>query len=146
MSITRNYWEGILARMAAANAIPKLESLKPYVLTHTHDESPRKFYLKAPYSEDTMNVLIAFIQFESNDIDDIYGMDQCDVIEVLKALYGCEPIQESLPEATEIDLYLNWEIWCGVSDRVQALSYLGHEQLKSMLQGFINSWLSTNPV
>ncbi|MFC5402352.1 hypothetical protein [Cohnella soli] len=143
--ITRDYRESVLERMAAVNAIPKLESLQPYALTHTHDESPRQFYIKAPYSEDTMNVLIAFIQFASSELDECFGMDQADIIDVLKELYDCEPSQDPLPDAAEIDLYLNWEIWCGVGDRVQALEYLGHDRLNGILQGFIDTWLKKNP-
>ena len=60
----RGYREVILDELAKEEVLKKA-STKSFVLTHTHDESPRPLYFDGPYTADVMNVLISYIQFES---------------------------------------------------------------------------------
>lgn len=39
--LTKGSRDVVLERMEAVNEFPTLETLQPFVLTHTHDESPR---------------------------------------------------------------------------------------------------------
>ncbi|MFB5678792.1 hypothetical protein [Paenibacillus terreus] len=83
-----------------------------FVLTHTYDQETRLFFFRGPYAEETMNALIAYIQHKGSEIDMAYGMDQTEVITVLKKFYDCSDTDLSMG-ATEIDLYINWEQWAG---------------------------------
>lgn len=135
-----NYRDQVIERLNGSDTLVDGSSYN-YVLTHTHDFTPRFFYVIAPYSLDTMNALIAYIQFESCDIEETYGMDQTDVIEVLTKLYNCEKSDKPLDDAYEIDLYLNWEQWVAVSSDVQSVLLFKRENLTELLQQIINSEL-----
>lgn len=137
------YRERILQSLSQGE-LPKADPARAFVLTHTHDESQRQCYLRAPYTRDVLNVLIAYIQFQSSDLEDVYGMDQTEMVEILCELYDCEAFQEPILVAEEIDLYLNWEEWCGLAEEVQSLSVFSKERLTGMLQKNIDSWNAEN--
>lgn len=126
-------------------ALQNLDSIKSdtrqaFVLNHTYDVEPRLVYLTGPYTFDAINTLIAYIQYESSDLDEVYGMDQSEVAVVLVQLYGCELSETPITDAQKIDLYLNWEEWCGLAREVQSIKLFKNERLSGMLQGFIDKW------
>lgn len=131
-----NYRDNVVERLKRTDVL-KDGNGNHYVLTHTHDRSPRHFYVIAPYSTDTMNALVAFIQQEASNIEETYGMDQADVIEVLTKLYGCEASSEKLENAYEIDLFLNWEMWA--SSDVLSIPALKRDGLTEILRTITNS-------
>ncbi|QHW35554.1 hypothetical protein GZH47_32225 (plasmid) [Paenibacillus rhizovicinus] len=141
---TRGYREAILNELAKCDDVNRLmqgmTTRTHFVLTHTHDESPRPLYLNGPYTADAMNVLVAFIQLESWELEETYGMDQTDVAGVLTQLYGCHVSETPLAKPVEIDLYLNWEEWCGVADQVSALQVFQNERLREVLQKYIDDF------
>ena len=59
---------------------------------------------------------------------------------VLVELYGCRVSNIPLPNAEEVDMYLNWEEWCGVADKVCSLVIFKNERLPGMLQKFIDAF------
>ncbi|MNW32182.1 hypothetical protein D3C74_91190 [compost metagenome] len=109
-----------------------------YVLTHTYDHEPRSFFISAPYSFNHMNALIAFIQLESSDIEETYGMDQTEVIKVLSTFYDCQSLEIEDENASEIDLYTNWETWAApYGDVIQEIPQFKREGLADLLKTFI---------
>ncbi|AGA60042.1 hypothetical protein Theco_4040 (plasmid) [Thermobacillus composti KWC4] len=124
----------VIANLKSARSLKDGSSYN-YVLTHLYDTSPRPVYVKAPYPADIMNALIAFIQYESADIDPSYGLDQEEVAEVLVLLYECEVSSAPLSRATEIDLYINWEEW--VNSDIQSISLFQRQQLSEILKRYI---------
>lgn len=68
-------------------------------------------------------------------------MDQEDVLEVLEKLYDCtgkfSATKEELEDAVEIDLYINWEVYCGCAEDIQSIELLHREGLKELNQKFV---------
>ncbi|MGM1023196.1 MAG: hypothetical protein ACQEXV_22420 [Bacillota bacterium] len=121
--------------------LKQAESLKDgkhyaYVLSHTYDQDPtRLFYFRAPYSEEVMNALIAFIQYQCSAIEITYSMDQTEIVEILTTLYDCTESKEPILNATKIDLYVNWERW--VHPDLRTVSLFMRDELNSMLHNFL---------
>lgn len=100
------------------NALTDLHSKETYTyrLTHRYDHTPRKFYIQANIPPFVMDALIAFLQFEAAEKLQEYNMDQIEAIAILKDFYNVQECKRS--KSTEIDLYYNWEWWCGVANQL----------------------------
>ncbi|WP_339193836.1 hypothetical protein MKY95_18920 [Paenibacillus sp. FSL P4-0176] len=117
-----------------------------YCLTHTHDTEPREYWVKAPYSVNVFNTLVAYIQFELSDIEQSYGMDQEDLIKILEQFYDCK--QTEKPDRGtyfEIDLYYNWEYFCSAYDDVQKIESMRRLGLKEALADIVERFYQTRP-
>ncbi|WP_342423098.1 hypothetical protein [Paenibacillus sp. FSL E2-0178] len=126
----------------------KLETSKNhlYCLTHTYDNEPRKYWVSAPYTLDTFDVIVAFIQYECSEIEESFGMDQEDVIKVLERFYGCKELET--PDRIsyyEVDLYENWEMFCGTADQIQSIELLKREGLNEVLAEFVEVFYQSKP-
>ncbi|OMF76663.1 hypothetical protein [Paenibacillus glucanolyticus] len=113
-----------------------------YHLTHTYDREPRRILLTSTIEPYTMDLLIAYIQFVASDIDMHYSVDQEDVIRVVKDLYSNQAqINTNVinldPTPCEIDLHINWEWWCGQSDRIMSHKLFHNDTLQNMLEEII---------
>jgi hypothetical protein len=102
--------------------------------------------VSAPYTLDTFDVIVAFIQYECSEIEESFGMDQENVIKVLEKFYGCKELET--PNRTsyyEVDLYENWEMFCGTADQIQSLELLKREGLKELLMEFVEAFYQSKP-
>ncbi|WP_063562920.1 hypothetical protein [Paenibacillus sp. O199] len=125
----------------------KDDKLKLYYLTHTYDEKQSRVWVKAPYDQETFEVICAHIQYECFEIEESYGMSQEDVLKVLENLYECSGTFSSTKDekrkAIEVDLYQNWEIYCGLANDIQDIELLKraemNETLKDIVKQFCNS-------
>lgn len=114
-----------------------------YFLTHTYNVDPnRKLYVAAPYDYETINAIIAYIQFECTELDNTYSMDESEVIEILEKFYECRSsfsaVKEEVKKAKAIDLYINWESHCG--SKVQTVEFLERDGMKVMLQEYVDKF------
>lgn len=126
----------------------KLKSTKErtYCLTHIYDEKPRNFWVLAPYSLEVFETICAYIQYECSDIEQSYGMSQEDIVKALEQLYECKAIET--PRAGryyKVDLYENWEIYCGQAGEVQKIETLKREGLRDLLEEFVESFYLEKP-
>jgi hypothetical protein len=104
-----------------------------YKLSHTYEIEPTPIYVKSKIAPDTMNLLIAYIQFEGAEIKEEYGLGQEEVVPLLTKYFDVEVVSERKRGLYNIDLYENWEIWCGVADKVMELDFF-----KSNKENLIN--------
>lgn len=120
-----------------------------YYLTHTYDEEPRRVWVKAPYDQETFEIICAYIQYECSEIEESFSMDQKDMLEVLENYYDCTGnfsiAKEDKKKAIEIDLYENWEIYCGLADRIQNIELMHHNGMRELLGKFVESFYQVNP-
>ncbi|MGM1044756.1 MAG: hypothetical protein ACQEXX_01280 [Bacillota bacterium] len=120
-----------------------------YYLTHTYDEEQRKVWVKAPYDLETFEVICAFIQYECSEIEQSFSMDQTDVLKVLEQFYDSSGTfstdKQAKKKAIEIDLYENWEIYCGLADEIQNIELLKREGLNELLNEFVESFYQVKP-
>ena len=112
-----------------------------YHLTHTYDNEPRRIVVTSTIEPYTMDLLVAYIQFHACDIDSRHGMDQVEVKRILKELYSGTQQKNNMytmdPTPCEIDLYVNWEWWCGKSDRVMDCTLFQNDRLINLLEEII---------
>lgn len=120
-----------------------------YYLTHTYDEKSRKIWVKAPYEQEIFEVICAYIQYECAEIEESFSMDQKDVLEVLEKHYGCTGnfsiAKEDKKKAQEINLYHNWEIYCGKAEDIQNIASLRRDGMKELLAKFVESFYQAKP-
>lgn len=120
-----------------------------YFLTHTYDEESRKIWVKAPYKPETFEVICAYVQYECSDIEQSFSMDQTDVIKVLEQFYDCSgtfsAAKEDKRKAVEIDLYENWEIYCGLAGDIQDIDLLRRDGMKEVLGEFVELFYQAKP-
>ncbi|MBU7316029.1 hypothetical protein [Paenibacillus oleatilyticus] len=131
------YGEEIVARLKESASLPKEEKSYQYCLTHTHDHEPRRYYIEAPYTPDIFEAICAYIQFECAEIEDTYSMDQTDVIEILEKFYECKSVKRT--KANQVDLYLNWEYFCG--SQLQIVECLKRDGMNEYFQKYIDEYL-----
>lgn len=137
------------SREQLISELKKAESIKDaelyyaqlFALTHTYDASPdRKVFVITPYSYDTRNALIAYIQYEAAEIDDHYSMDQDEIIEALVKFYDCEKLILPSEDYQEINLYINWEQFCGYAEGIQSIKMFKRDGLTELLKAYIDSY------
>lgn len=131
-----------MTRETIINQVKNLESIigdkfYTYKFTHTYDIKPSPIYFKSKLAPNTMDLLIAFIQFEGSDIDQEYGLGQEEVVPLLVKYYDGESAEPKKRGVTEINLYDNWEIWAGVSDKVMGIELFKREGLIEDLKKII---------
>ncbi|WP_145142101.1 hypothetical protein [Paenibacillus sp. Y412MC10] len=119
------------------------ESHFTYHLTHTYDKEPRKIILTSTIEPYTMDLLIAYIQFVASDIDMQYSIDQEEIKRIVKELYSNhsrpdDNLYKLDPTPCEIDLYINWEWWCGQADSIMSYPVFHNDRLQSILEEIIH--------
>lgn len=119
-----------------------------YKLTHYYDHEPRVFYVKSTIKPEIMEALIAYIQYEMSNVEMEYSMDQTEVIYILKEFYNAADSKRG-KNMTHIDLYWNWEKWCGAARELQSVELFKRDGLKEKLKDMYsgdqkNEWLTNN--
>lgn len=135
------YEKEIVSRLKEFDQIPKSAMTHDYCLTHTYDEENRKFYVESPYDSEEFEAICAYIQFECSEVEESYAIDQTEVIEILEKFYDCKQSQQST--AAEIDLYENWEYFCG-SD-VQSVECLKRDGMNDYFKKYVENFYEANP-
>ncbi len=120
----------------------KFKNLYLFGLTHTYDhDSNRIEFVAAPYSYDTMNILLAHIQHEGAKISQEYSLDQDEIIEVLEKLYGCKRVNTIEDKSYyKIDLYINWEQFCGVMGEIENIEQIKNHGIEEILTPYIDAY------
>ncbi|ATF13583.1 hypothetical protein A616_16835 [Brevibacillus brevis X23] len=59
-------------------------------------------------------------------------MDQTEAIAILKDFYSVQECKRS--KSTQIDLYYNWEWWCGVAEQLSGVKLFHREGLVEKLK------------
>lgn len=112
-----------------------------YHLTHTYDKEPRKIIITSNIEPYAMDLLIAYIQYQASEIDMSYGMDQEDIQRIIKEIYSESKKKDNVYNMDltpcEIDLYINWEWWCGRADQVMNIELFHNQKLKTMLEEIV---------
>ncbi|MBG9776126.1 hypothetical protein [Brevibacillus laterosporus] len=112
-----------------------------YGLAHTYNLEKRTSYFRSRINPIYMDALIALIQFEmSEKVDKCYSMDQEDVINILSKFFGVIKLdkQQKYNRSFVIDLYCNWEMWCG--SRVWEVEQFKKEGMIEELQKIFNDY------
>jgi len=123
------------------NGLSSLEESHTYVycLYHMYDAEPSNQYIKTHISPVVMDLLLAYLQFQTDDLHRDYGFTQLDAVEVLTELYGVEKVEATESYLKSFDLYINWEKWCGSAESVMDISLFYHPLLKNKLNGIVVS-------
>lgn len=108
-----------------------------YQLTHSYDipDSKEFYYFIAPYTENTMNAIIAFLQFEAAAIDIPYELSHQELLHLLSQFYDCVISPYPAAFATVIDVYVNWSTWEGI--KLQQVSLFHREGLTQLLERIV---------
>lgn len=102
---------------------------KIYVLCHTYDHEPRPVIIKTTMNYNTMDLLLAYIQYKAAETLEEYDFDQVVIGELLSKYFECEVLEQFNGSYYEMDLYKNWEAWTGVADKVDAIPHFYNEDL-----------------
>lgn len=119
------------------NSLPSIfapENKYIYKLSHTYDITPTSLYVESNIIPEAMDLLIAYFQFKMWDIDDMYSFGQEDAVPILCELYNIKQIEETDNINVEIDLYENWEKWCGFSREIENMNILHRDGLQEALE------------
>lgn len=132
--VTRN--ETIEKVNKQKNIYKKKENV--YVLRHTHDISPRPVIIKSNLSSNTMDLLVAYLQFKADELQNAYDFDQVDMADFLVKYFKCEVLQSYDGNYFEIDLYENWEYWAGESAEVGKVKHFDADGLLDDIEVLVN--------
>jgi hypothetical protein len=122
-----------------------------YYLTHTYNlDKNKKVWVKAPYQPEVFEVICAYVQYELAEFDQSISMDEEDLLEVLEKLYDCTGkfscTKEEKKQAIEIDLYENWEIYCGqIAKRIMNMELLKRDGLNELLSKYAEKFYEQHP-
>ncbi|WP_338657319.1 hypothetical protein V6B14_22395 (plasmid) [Sporosarcina psychrophila] len=109
-----------------------------YLLNHTYDLKPSSICFKSKINFEAMELLVANLQFKAEGIKEPYSFEQSDMRNILIDHFQCEGEPESPRVYNHIDLYLNWEKWCGVADLVSSIGHFQKEEVLRDLEKLIN--------
>lgn len=117
-------------------------------LTHSYNPEKRITTFVSNINPIIMEVLVAYIQFNGDEVDESHSMDQEEIRSIIKTLYiDTQPnrnVNNLNPVPYEIDLYINWERFCGKADKVMAISLFYQERMKELLKYHIEKSVGKN--
>lgn len=111
---------------------------KFYVLKHTYDITPTPVIIKTTMNSDTVDLLVAYLQYKADEMKHAYSLHQSDMAELMAEHFDCEVIDQYSGRYYEIDLYENWEYWCGVANKVTEIPHFHNEELLNELNELVN--------
>ncbi|MGP3788446.1 hypothetical protein [Paenibacillus sp. 1A_MP2] len=113
-------------------------TLYAYMLTHTYGFEDTICIMNSSIEPQIMEFLIAYIQLQASDIDPHYGMSEDEVMDIVLMLYD-NPVEiiEYDPDICEIDLFLNWETWCGYDKEIMDMELFRQDELQSVLRNIV---------
>ncbi|EBF9323880.1 hypothetical protein EWD79_22135 [Salmonella enterica subsp. enterica serovar Java] len=91
--------------------------MNTYKLTHFYSRLHGFYGVRTDLNLHQLNLVCAYLQLMRYDLpylhgaEDTIGEDSCRTL--LSAIYGMEPIFEETPYSAELDLYENWDAYCG---------------------------------
>jgi hypothetical protein len=127
-------------------ALSYVESLKElesdseytYKLFHEFDSKPSDVYVKTSIQPAVFELLLAYVLFEGNEIDEGYGLGQEEIATpILSNLFGVEVLDKEDVNSHEFDLYYVWEKWCSLYEKVSVLDVLKHKEVVKVLTELI---------
>lgn len=119
------------------NSLPSIfdpEKKYVYKLSHTYDIEPTPLYVESNIIPEAMDLLIMYFQLKMWDIDEVYAFGQEDAVPILCSLYGAKQINTTDKYDMEIDLYINWEKWCGLARTVRNMEMFDCGGLQEALE------------
>ena len=113
-----------------------------YALTHTYNKMPNRFtFVRSNLLKEDFEKLVAFIEFESDKIDQSYSVDQEEIAEVLCQLYGATLLPNGrYTDVIELDQYLNWEKYCSRASEIEKIKEFHRTDLNVMLEFYIDRY------
>lgn len=147
--VNKNEREEMINSIASKTDI-KSDKQYVYYLCHTYNHDVnKKVWVKAPYDQETFDILCAYIQFECAEIKESCSMSEEDILNVLEQYYDCTGSfsisRNEKKKAVEVDLYENWEYYCGEAVRIQKIESLKREGLTEQLKQYVESFYVDNP-
>jgi hypothetical protein len=132
--------------MTKENVINKVDLLENifekrptyFMFNHTYDISPRPVYMKTHLGYDTVDLLAAYLQLKADEMEHAYSLDQVDMVNLMVKHFDCEILDSEPEDYYHLDLYENWEWWCGVADQVEAIHHFNKEELIADLVELVN--------
>lgn len=109
-----------------------------FVLSHTYDTSVSLVLLKSKMTNLSMELLVAYLQFKADEIKHAYSFHQTDMEAILVRHFQCEKPPYYPEKWKHIDLYENWEKWCGISGMVDSIHHFKDENVLSDLENLVN--------
>ncbi|MCU6603818.1 hypothetical protein OCO53_25595 [Peribacillus frigoritolerans] len=107
-----------------------------YKLTFVHCEGDVQ-YVSTNMNPDQFELLLAYITFEGEDVNQYYPLIALDFAEQLLPLYGCKKTTDvdwnEDDDDFDIDLHYNRERYCGRAYEIQAMKKFHHPELKNVL-------------
>jgi hypothetical protein len=91
--------------------------MNTYKLTHFYSRLHGFYGVRTDLNLHQLNLVCAYLQLMRYDLpylhgaEDTIGEDSCRTL--LSAIYCMEPIFEETPYSAELDLYENWDLYCG---------------------------------
>lgn len=111
---------------------------KYYVLKHTYDITPTPVILKTTIDVKTMDLLVAYLQFKTDEMKHAYSFHQVDMAEVITKYFDCEIVDSFTGSYYEIDLYECWEQWAGEAAKVELIPQFHNEEMIKELEVLVN--------
>ena len=91
--------------------------MNTYKLTHFYSRLHGFYGVRTELNLHQLNLVCAYLQLMRYDLPYLHGAedtiseDTCCTL--LSAIYGMVPISEETPYSAELDLYENWDVYCG---------------------------------
>ena len=111
-----------------------------YRFSHAYDHEPATpVYLESKVQFHTMEVLVAYLQFECSDIEESFDLGQENLANILVKFFDGKIVTADLlsKSSYEIDLYLNWEEWCSMASIIQEMELFERDGLKDYLRELV---------
>ena len=125
--------------------IKELESLYSpngtiYYLSHFYSIEPSKTYIKSTLPSRVVNLFIAYLQFKASEYLEEFSLGEEQAADMMVKYLKAEKVNDIQPNF-EIDLYFNWEDWCGTADKITSLDVFNFngldEDLKQMVEEYV---------
>lgn len=100
------------------------------------------FFTSNIYPE-MMDLIIAYIQFIASGINEFYGLEQTDIVDIINTLYQPkhkEPNREDIEGEYVFDSFYNWEYWSAYANKVQTIDLFHHEKLNEKLTNILKQY------
>lgn len=110
-----------------------------FTLIHTHDRY-FKVHLKTKMDKGVLEMLTAYLQFECSSIDEVFGLSEDQMTEILCKYYDCERLV-ACDDTEKIDVHRAWEMWCSQAEKVQSIPAFKREGIHKELKKYVSEYL-----
>lgn len=116
-----------------------------YHISHMYSVEPSKTYVKTKLRSEVVDLFIAYLQYKSSEHYMEYSLEEEKAADILVKYFNAEKVNAKKYDY-DIDLYENWEYWCGIADKVLSIQRFNlkglDEEIKQMVEDQINNKLN----